>query len=348
MRRNFLAAAIAILPAMGLAHPAFAEMKTITDDLGRSVQINVPIKRAVVFNPYNAEFFRGVGGANVIVGIDQEPADIKGYWPNIGADAIAGVWNQPNFEKIVALKPEVFIMPRNYPWENAAEKLKPFNIPVVVVTGWDVPKLVSNISIVGELLAEQKRAAQLADFYTANMQMLRDRLKGVKQRTVYLEKIRPLFTSIPGSGWHDMVAEGGGLNIFADVEIAKQPAERGTVHEFSIDAERILTSNPDVIIKLSPGQYAPPEKAELETIAKSVAARPAWSTLKAAQQNEVHVVSFFAAGAVSKMIGSAYIAKALYPDRFTDIDPEALMRTWLTDFQSLPYLGKYSLSMNSR
>ncbi len=57
---------------------------------------------------------------------------------------------------------------------------------------------------------------------------------------------------------------------------------------------------------------------------------------------------FFAGNVVSKMIGSVYIAKALYPDKFKDIDPEKLMKTWLEDYQGVKYAAPYSYSALNR
>lgn len=45
--------------------------------------------------------------------------------------------------------------------------------------------------------------------------------------------------------------------------------------------------------------------------------------------------------ACSKIVGALQIAKWLYPDRFTDIDPDAVMRQWLEEFQGVPAPGHY-------
>ena len=82
--------ALAIFLCFGTAAYALAGQITITDDLGREVSLNVPIKRAVVFNKYNAEFFRAVGGTQVLVGIGQGTHKLTNYWPGLSKDAIAG------------------------------------------------------------------------------------------------------------------------------------------------------------------------------------------------------------------------------------------------------------------
>ena len=107
--KRMLQMALAIFLCFGTAANALAGQITITDDLGREVSLNVPIKRAVVFNKYNAEFFRAVGGTQVLVGIGQG-TQADQLLAGLSKDAIAGQ-NQrtPNYEKIVALKPDVVV-----------------------------------------------------------------------------------------------------------------------------------------------------------------------------------------------------------------------------------------------
>ena len=122
-----------ILFSFGLGHAVFAIQHTIIDDVKREVMINIPVKRVVTFNKYNTEFFRAVGGQSILVGMAQDTNKLTNYWPGLGKNVIAGQnQREPNYEKIVALKPDLVVFPRNGAWEKAAEKLKQFGIPVVV------------------------------------------------------------------------------------------------------------------------------------------------------------------------------------------------------------------------
>jgi iron complex transport system substrate-binding protein len=342
-------AALALL----MAGSAEAELKTITDDQGRQVTLDLPIRKAAVFNPWNAELFRAIGGAQAIAGLDRGTAANPGYWPAAltAANTIIGE-NQaaPNYEAIVALKPDVLVIPRNGAWQEAEAKLKPFGIPVVVITGWDVLKHSENARQVGVLLNQPVRAQAVVDFYETNLKLLKERLAGVTPRKVYLENAAGIVSPIPGSGWHDMITLGGGRNVFGDIDIAKEGANRGGVHDFQIDPEQVVLRDPEVIFKLGccGTDYPAPPQAALKKSADDIAARPGWGTISAIRNKDVHVIGFFAGNVVSKMIGSVYIAKALYPDRFRDVDPERLMKTWLEDYQGVRYGGSYSYSALGR
>lgn len=328
--------------AVLVAAPVFADPFGIIDDTGRTLTFDAPLERAVVFNRYNAEFVRAVAGVDKIVGVDSWVTRDPTYWPNLKEGMLAGEGqSEPNYEAIVAMEPDVVIFPRNGAWEEAIKTLDPFDIPVVVLTGWDVLKHVSNIESFGRMFGEPERAEKLNAFYTENMDILRTRLAGVEAKPVYLEEKTPFSSVLQGSGWHDMIEAGGGRNIFGHVDIATQPKERGSVHNFEVDPEAVLMADPAMVVKLQPGSY--PLHPEDFTLAffKEFLGRPGIDEIAAVQSGEVFHMNYYLAGGSSKMIGALSIAKWLHPDLFADVDPDAVMKTWLEEFQGVPYPGRY-------
>jgi iron complex transport system substrate-binding protein len=347
MRSRSRAAVAAFLMAF-VSAPAAAQgqqaTQTVVDDMGRSVTVPLPITRAAVFNLYNVEFFRAVGGIDVVVGIDRGPLGSPGYFPSFSEANVVGQGQAaPNYEAIVAADPDVVIFPRNGAWEEATQQLAPFGIPVMVITGWDTLDHAENLRLVGQLVGEEERAEEVVEFYEHYMELLDERLAGVEPRTVYLEKVPSLYTAIPGSGWHDMIIEGGGINIFGDVDITQQPANRGTVHQFQVDPETIVAADPAVIVKLALGDaiYPPAEPGVLADLANEILMRPGWSSIDAIENNEVYAITSFSAGISSKMVGALHIAKALYPDLFEDLDIDEVIRIWLEEFQGVPFETGY-------
>lgn len=184
--------AVTLTAAVRVASPAPADEIAVTDDTGRMITFNEPIDRAVVFNRYNAEFVRAVAGMEPIVGVDSWVTRDPTFWPDLEEGMLAGEGQrEPNYEAIVALEPDVVIMPRNGAWQEAIDTLEPFDIPVVVLTGWDVLKHVPNIEAFGEMFGEPERAEQLNAFFTENMDLLAERLEGDEPKRVYLEEKTP-------------------------------------------------------------------------------------------------------------------------------------------------------------
>ncbi|WDZ96660.1 ABC transporter substrate-binding protein [Herbaspirillum sp. WKF16] len=316
------------------------------DDVGRELALPAPLTRVVVFNRYTTEFVRAVGGMPAVVGVDIDSARGKEYWPTVTPDMLAGQGqSSPNYEAIVALRPQAVFFPRNSDWQKAAEVLGRFHIAVVVVTAWDVLKHEQNVSLLGRLFGQPQRAEKLNAFYRGYRELLAQRLKGVARKRVYIEEVGNYKTLLKGSGWHDMVELGGGQNVFGDVEIAGQSSARGTVQGFSVDPEEVIARRPEVIVKLEPAQYLPHPRAFSAQVLQGIAARPGFAGLPAVRSGQVYHISYYLAGACSKIIGALQIAKWLYPERFTDVDPEQAMKAWLEQFQDVPAPGGYSVSL---
>ena len=328
---------------LGAAGRAQGVEKLFVDETGYKVSLNVPVKRAVVFNTYNAEFFRAVGGKDVLVGLDRGTFALEKYWPGFSNSIVVGQGQQePNWEKVVSARPDVVVMPRNGAYEVARQKLGPFGIPVIVMTGWDVTKHYENVLLVGELTGRESRALALNAFHKKYDRIVDERVRGLPTRSIYLEKGAKFFTSLVGSGWHDMIVQAGGRNIFDQINFASQAKSKGNVHEFEIDAEAVIRANPYAIIKQIDTSYLPPGKEKMAAAIAEIKARPGWDSLDAVKSDRIYIVTYFGAGAVSKLVGKLYIAKFLHPALFANIDPAAVMKEWLTEYQGVEYLGPYA------
>ncbi|WP_210259809.1 ABC transporter substrate-binding protein [Martelella sp. HB161492] len=315
-----------------------ASAETFVDDAGRTVELQLPIKRAVIFNRYAVEFARAIGAIDQVVGVDASTMRDKAYWPQFNDSDIVGQGqSDPNYEAIVALDPDVVIMPRNGVYEEAARQLAPFGIPVMVVTAWDTLEHVDNVTTFGKLFGKEQRAADLVAYYTGYMDLLHKRLEGVEPKRVYFEEVRNYVTVTPGSGWHDMIEAGGGVNIFGDIDISKEPSSRGNENSFTIDPEEIIARKPDVVIKLQPGAYQTIPVEKFETAWDGLVERQDIQGTPAYRNSQLHLINYYLAGGSSKITGALQIAKWLYPARFEDIDPEAAMKQWIEDFQGLPF-----------
>ena len=332
----------AIALATGITNVANADMITVTDDVGRQVEVMGPVSRVITFNKYNTEFLRAIGGQDVLVGMAADTIGLTNYWPGMGDEAIAGQnQREPNYEAIVGLNPDLVIFPRNGAWENAVEKLEAFGIPVVVLTGWDVNQFSDNIKMIGALVGNEERAETLIEFHAKYTDLIAERLEGVEPRTIYLEKTVDFTTSVPGSGWHDMLSQAGVRNIFDDIDIATQPQSKGNKHQLDIDPEAILLRNPDIVIKQIGSDFVPPSQENMAAAIADMAARPGWSDMSAVQNDQVYVMSYFMAGGMSKLIGKLYIVKWLYPELFEDMDPDQVAIDWIEIYQGVDYPGPH-------
>ena len=150
-----------------------------------------------------------------------------------------------------------------------------------------------------------------------------------------------------------MIVAAGGINIFADVDIHTQPKDKGSVHAFEVDPEAILIRDPDVVLRMMPGAeatigsgtYLPNPQNEMNETWQRLVSRPGWSELKAVKNNQVYVAVLPAFGAYCKLLGTAQLAKWLYPDLFPDLEPDELMRKWFETYQGVEYPGGYAFDL---
>lgn len=310
--------------------------ETITDELGRKVELRVPVKKVYTDLWYQTEVVRAIGAGNTIVGIDDtsspkiNTANAE-YFKEFADTPSAGDYNEPNWEVIAQSGAEVFLARRNSPWQEAEEKLAPFGIKVVVVSTWDPKVLREELPLLGQIFGHEDGAAQVAALYDDIDNLLTTRLKGVEPKKVYFENNADNVTSVPGSGWHDAIVAGGGDNIFADVDVKDDSS--ANVHTYTIDPADVIARNPDFIIHngvdgLSTG-YAPWTTEQLSGQAQKIADRPGFSGISAVKNGNVFVFDNFFYSALGKQIGALAVAKWLHPDQFADVNLDDYLGKWL-------------------
>jgi iron complex transport system substrate-binding protein len=322
----------------GQALPAGQATVTIEDDFGRDITLQPPVRRSIVFNAYTLELIRAVAGMDVVVGVDALVGHDHAYWPTVTPEMIVGQGQMAaNYEAIVALHPDVVFFPRNSVWQQAAAALKPFGIPVVVLTAWDPDRNDFNVDMLGRIYRQPERAARLIAYCQDLRALLEDRLRGVQPKTVYLEEERSYTTVLKGSGWNSMIENADAVNIFHDVNVHDQPKARGDNQVFEIDPEDVLTRKPDLIVKLDQrGIFETQPRTYAASTLRSMAARPGFDQLESVRNDKVYLLDGRLTHGCSKLIGSFQLAKWLYPDRFRDIDPSRQANDWMRRFQGVP------------
>ena len=311
------------------AEASAGETTVFVDDIGREVELSLPVTRACVANRYNNELIRAVGAGDCVVGVDIYTSQDSVYWPRFGEEETFGK-DEYDYEKIIALDPQVLVVPKNGVIEESIEKLEPFGIQVVVITGWDNADVPKQIRLCGELFGREEEAEELVQFYQEPVNYISRQLEQVKERkTVYWEYGGDYTTCIPGTsndGWHNMIQMAGGENICGDACLAGK----------DIDPEQILEADPDLIVKIYAGEvvgnsgvFTAPPQEEFAGKAQIMLARPGWKDLTAVKEGNFYLNTAFMSGGLGKMVGAAYMAKWLYPELMTDLDPDQIFADWM-------------------
>ncbi len=342
----------AFAPARASTRAQAAPQVAIVDDMQRSVALSLPLQRVVIFNRYTTEFVRAIGAMGAVVGTDIDVARHGRYWPTVTREMFAGQGGMsPNYEAIVAMRPDAVLMPRNSDWARAATLLAPMGIAVVVVTAWDYLKHEFNVELLGRLFAQPRRAAELNRWFRGWRAKLDERIAPIAvsdRPRVYFEEVGDWRSVLPGSGWHDMIEAAGGRNLFGDVRLgdaAGGSSPRGSVNNFVVDPEEVLKRRPDAIVKLQPGQYEPHPRAFAREVLEQLARRPALASLPAVRTQRLYHLSYYLAGGCSKITGALQLAQWLHPQRLRGLDAMQAMDQWLERWQGVPRQRGYAWSL---
>ncbi len=331
---------------IGFAAVCFAGSKTIMvqDSANRLVKVPYPAKRVVVLWDNPTEEIRCLGAIDRIVGIDNETkkhVDI-GFFSELKDVQLIGSWNQPNYEKIALVKPDVVIMLSSYPPlpDDVANKLKPFGIPVVGLDFYRVEDYFREVKTLGMILGLEDRAENYLEFVKKWLDRVSDGLKDLKQserKKVFFEGSKTYQTyggAGYGAGVPGLIRAAGGIDLYPEVSVVA----------FDANPEDVAMRNPDFIFKGNGEGYYQTDNQLFNSILKKVKGRPELAMTKAVKNNNVYVISWDIAGGSRKKFGPVFMAKLLYPERFKDMDPNLFLKEYLETYQGQKFQGVYLYS----
>ncbi|HIH94383.1 TPA: iron ABC transporter substrate-binding protein [Methanosarcina acetivorans] len=313
---------------------------TVQDSAGRYVEVPYPVEKIVVLWDNPPEELRSLGAIDRIVGIDAETKKKvdSGFFPELADVPVVGTWDEPDYEKIAELNPDVVIMLSSYPPlpDDVQKKLEPFGIAVVGLDFYMVDSWEREVRTLGFMLGEDEKADEYIRFFTDEWAMIKERTKDIpddEKKKVYFEGLDPYLTyggADYGCGIPGMVRAAGGIDLFPEI----------SAYSFEVDPEEISLRNPDVILKGTASGYLS-NASEFSEIQQGVASRPELTNTNAVKNSNVFVISWEVAAGSRKKFGPMYLAKALYPERFEDYDPDLVTQKYFEDYQGINYQGIY-------
>jgi len=320
----------------------YDDVITVVDSAGITVEVPYPVSSVVVLWSNPAKEIRALGAVDRIVGMDQSTKDEvdKETLPELAEVPVVGTQEEPNYEKIAELKPDVVIcLSAGYPPEpgEVQQKLEPFGVKVVGLDFYRTEVWFDEIEILGEMLGKEAEAEEYMAFFRDYYDQINETLATIpdtERKTVYFEGARTYLTyggAGYGSGIPNMIRASGGKDLYPDrSELA-----------FDVNPEDVAERNPDVIFKGTTLGWNAENEDEFVAMRDEIMSRPELAKTTAVQNGQVYVISFDVAGGAGKKFGQVFLAKALYPEKFQDMDPLEFYREYLERFQGLEYIGVY-------
>ncbi|NTV00295.1 MAG: ABC transporter substrate-binding protein [Methanoregulaceae archaeon] len=340
--------------------------RTVVDSRGIAVRVPRDIERVVTIDDgFSLEVMTVLGESDKLVGVGSrtyEEIDTYTYESVRGGNytytngmntmaylhprtrtlpVIAEFEGGVNYEALASLKPDVVIVRLGSCtfWVNdenvnkSLERMESLGIPVIVLYGTDfyekpdLSTMWDEIRIIGDLFGKKEKANGLVTQLRGEIDTIQSRTENVS------EKDKP---SVLYLGLASVAREEGGagntvsLASYESWNLENIVNARNSFREESgywhvVSAEQILAMNPDVIILPTDWGYHPVEEIYEAPYYRNL------QELQAVQNQRVSSLPFTPYDCAKRLeypVELMVIAKAAYPERFSDID----LNEWLLTF----------------
>lgn len=269
---------------------------TITDDLGRTVNIEKIPDRIISLAPSITEILFALGLGYKVVGVTDycdypELAKVK---PKVGAPF-------PGFsiETIVDLDPDLVLSIAG----TVVEQLENLGLTVAVLQPQDLDGIYKDIELVGKLDGKEKKAAKLIAEMRERVNTVVAKTEGAEKPSVFYEvdgtdPTRP-WTTGNNTFQNELISLAGGRNIAA-----------GKAGWFQMSQEKILDLEPEIIL-LEDYQYG--------VTPEDVSSRPGWGNIPAVENDRIYPIldpNLTCRAGPRIVDGLELLAKLIHPELF--------------------------------
>jgi ABC-type Fe3+-hydroxamate transport system, periplasmic component len=295
----------------------------VTDSVGEKITLDSPPQRIVLLNGRGAELVIALGAGDRIVGLPATSLakkDIAPYVPNAVSVSGEDSWT-PNFERLVTLHPDLVILysqslyqPKNY------DRLKAANLTLMHLDAFFIPELPHEARMMGKVLGKEDRAEQYAEYVEQYLNLINTRLANVSTTNrprVYMEM------------YNDYSAQGNNTQGDAILTLLHADNIAHNMDLFpTVSAEWVVAQDPDVIVKWVSSSSTTP----LDQVYNDTVNRPGLSNTSAVKNHRVYIISGDVISSPRGIAGLMYMAKALHPEEFADINPDQILTDYASEY----------------
>ncbi len=305
---------------------------------GENVTIYKPLKRIIVLNTDIAEAIRVLGADDRIVGISDTIAKRTDFFPTISKKPVVGGWREIEPEAVLQLEPDAVFAYGTWPGPEYIEDKLPPSITVIRLDFFKPEELREGMKTFGYLLEEEANASKYLEWHDKYVGEIEDTVSEIpedEKPKVFLDKsgvdsISERKTYSEGTGMHQLCKLAGGSNMAIMAELV------GTYP--AVETEKILEEDPDVIVGLSrKGGYKTDDETEIEEEYKRVIGLPGFGNVTAVECGRVYLMDGSIAFGSVYPVGLAYMAKWFYPEKFEDLDPQAIHQEYVDKFCGIDF-----------
>ncbi|UWG98496.1 iron ABC transporter substrate-binding protein [Dehalobacter sp. DCM] len=303
-----------------------SEKFTVTDMLGRQVEINGTAKKVVAIGPGALRLCCYFKNIEIFAGIEQMEIDSPTGRPYLYANPSladlpvigpGGPNNAPNPEQILAVKPDVIFTTYAADQATVDNLQSKTGIPVVALsygkTATFDSQLDASLTLIGKTIGMEQRAEELIGLMAQYKTDLDTRTKDVADD----QKPSAYVGGLGMKGVHGIESTQGNYSLFNVVHANNVVDETGKTGSLMIDKEKLISWNPDKIFLDGAGY-----PSVLEDYKKNPQYYQSLSAVKNGELYAMLPYNYYSTNIDTSIADAYYIGKILYPEQFNDVDPE--------------------------
>lgn len=209
-----------------------------------------PPARIISLSPSLTHIVYALGEFDRIVGVTI----YSEFPPEAARLPKVGGWVNPNFEAVVALRPDAVLLMKDQD-SMFGDKLRALGLRTVIVNGNDsVADIIDTINFLGRLLDREEKAKEVAGRVEASLAAVRKRTENLPRKKVLLVvgrnpgTLEDIYVIGQNNYINELIEIAGGENVVTNERFS-----------LKLTREAILTLDPDVIIEVNHEQ---PDKEE--------------------------------------------------------------------------------------
>lgn len=255
---------------------AHTNQYSLTDFNGRTISFKQVPDRIAALSIGETNIIYSLGGT--LVG--RPTTEVPLQWEAAYDAREIGTTHEVDLEQIAFVKPQV-VLAHNIMNEKDTAKLESIGAQVVLTSGNSVEDIKRQISIFGELLQQQQKAAELTAEIDAKIADLANQSKQSVPALIVYGAPGTFMAALPSSLAGDLLTLAGGNNIAASYpQLASYPQYA------SLDMERIVESNPEAIFIMT---HADPTDVR-DSFIREMESSKAWSSITAVKNGRIEVL----------------------------------------------------------
>ncbi len=257
-----------VITGLSLTMVAQSTAGTVTDQLGRQVNVPENPQRIVALAPNITEIIFALGQEHRLKGVTR-----YSDFPSEAAKLFkVGSYVHLDLERIVALNPDLCIAIKDGNPRLVAQRLESLKIPVYAVDPKNLDTIMNTIIEIGELLDADEKAKMLVRDMYSRIQRVKSLVEKAAHRPgVFFQiGISPIVSVGTPTFIHELIVLAGGTNLAS-----------GSIPYPRFSREQVLALSPEVFIITSMARAAVFEKVKAEW--------SQWPNLPAVRNNRIYL-----------------------------------------------------------